>query len=354
MQEHIRRALISLRPDAERAGVGIDLFFVDEDFAIVEVLLTGTRGGEFRERIETLLLREAPGLRQVDFIDEAPIDATTEKSPSSQTLARLAAGTDLALDIISQTADHLENDAQAARLRRPREVGPFLDGPYRAWLEEARHLQGEFANKNPEPQAGLGTLKDIFAAIDRTARALIRTVRAESGSWEDHEEPPRVLSPSAKAELSQAQHILEDLRPLLDGSTLAGFAAGEECSSGGDTAGPSVSLLDRIFKDAASHHVRDVYIEPGDAKAVLQYRRGRTIERVLEFPKTFYSAVLARLKHLASLNVADHAHKQEGLITFTAKSGYHGLKVQVQTIPNNGVERVHMRLRLPSLQESCP
>ena len=131
--------------------------------------------------------------------------------------------------------------------------------------------------------------------------------------------------------------VLDGLRPTLGDRVLEGLASEED----------AFDLLDRIFKDAVRRAVRDVYLDPESSTTRLRYRLGRRIETVLEFPNRLYSSVLARIKHLASLDTSERRRRQEGLICFTAASGYGGLTVQVLTMPAAQTEWAHLRLHFP-------
>jgi type II secretory ATPase GspE/PulE/Tfp pilus assembly ATPase PilB-like protein len=199
----------------------------------------------------------------------------------------------------------------------------------------------------------LRKLRDIFPAVDRTTRALSRVVEGERNAWKNTEIPfksntaPVIMMDEARGDYCDLQRILTEMRPHLGDRTLADFdGAPEEAEK--QESRPTTHLLDRIFRDAATRHVRDVYIEAGESSATLKYRVGREIQPIVEFPRTLYRLLLTRLKHLASLDITERRRRQEGLICFSDTSGYKGLNVQVQTIPDQFAERVRLHLQLPS------
>jgi len=362
MTDNIKDILRRMRPYLEASGAAVEVFFVDEDFGIVE-LLVSRRDGQADEDIRTLqysleqmLLQKIRGIRQVEFLKELPA-ASGVAGPdvpdlAEEELATLRAGTILALQILSSLEETLRQDAKDRTLREARQAEHFLGGPYPKWVADARERFEQLPRRD-EPKVLLRKLRDIFPALDRTTRALSRVVDAERRAWENTEIPfrpntaPIVMMEEARGDYCDLQRILTEMRPHLGDRTLEDFDANTE-EPEKQPSRPTTHLLDRIFRDAATRHVRDVYIEVGESSATLKYRVGREIRPVVEFPRTLYRLLLARLKHLAALDVTERRRRQEGLICFSDTSGYKGLNVQVQTIPDHFAERVRLHLQLPA------
>lgn len=348
MKESAEKILDRMRPYLAADGASAELFFTDEDFGIVEILLRGRSGTSesvlrsLRYSLEQMILRQVPGVRQVDFHSEPPteprVDKEPEPPPPLSEVSRLRAGTGLALDMLRGLEEAIRKDTARNALKRPQNAEHFLNGPYCRWVREAdnrtRSLPPDTRENNLAP------LREIFLTLDRAARAYTRVLETERNAWKDDgagDRAPRVLSTDTVEESRQLLEVLDGLRPTLGIRTLDGFRGEED----------AFDLLDRIFKDAARRKVRDVYLEPLSRTAKLSYRVGRRIQNVLEFPLPLYRSVLARIKHLASLDDAERSRRQEGLICFTASSGYGGLTVQTLTMPDGPAERIHLRLHFP-------
>lgn len=362
MKDIVAQVLNRMRPYVERDCSALEAFFVDEDFGIVEILLrrrpetTEEAIDAVRYSVEQMILRQVPGVRQVEFLAESPPPPGVPPQPTGQPgpaeLAKLRSGAALALSILDDLETLLRADAAARALRRPHGSWRFLNGPYRNWLDAALSSRQALPPASAGAEELLPPLREIYFNLERAARAFARLVEVERAAWDGEldarpdEARPRSLRRAAELDLHQALFILEELRPRLGDRTLEGFLAGDGAPE--EDAAPTVRLLDRIFKDALQQHIRDVYLDLQSVSAVLQYRVGRRLERVLSFPPRLYAPLVAKIKHLASLDVADKRRRQEGLICFTASSGYRGLTVQVQTIPDQLAERVRFRLHLPA------
>ncbi len=348
MKESAERILDRMRPYLEADGASAELFFADEDFGIVEILLrTRPETAEnalhsLRYSLEQMILRQVQGVRQVDFLSKSPPEASVapkpEPPPPLSEVSRLRAGTGLALDMLRGLEEAIRKDTAHNALKRPQNAEYFLNGPYCQWVREADNRSRSLPADTQ--QNILPPLREIFLTLDRAARAYTRVLETERNAWRDEggdARVPRVLSTDTVEESRQLLEVLDGLRPTLGIRTLDGFRGEED----------AFDLLDRIFKDAARRSLRDIYIEPTVGSAKLSYRVGRRVQNVLEFPLPLYRTVLARIKHLASLDASERKRRQEGLICFTASSGYGGLTVQTLTVPDGPAERIHLRLHFP-------
>ncbi|MFH2201617.1 MAG: ATPase, T2SS/T4P/T4SS family [Elusimicrobiota bacterium] len=366
MKETADDIIKRMRPYIEASGAAIEVYFFDADFGVVELLhkpLSNTTEEDLRAiqySVEQMLLQKGQGVRHVEFLTgpPKPPEAAAEQDVpdvAEDELSTLRAGTGLALDMLQSIDKALRSDAAESLLRERRQAENFLNGPYPQWASEARDRFASILDDAPA-KATLRRLRDIYPAVDRTARALARVVEAERAAWGGDDRPPDGAAPCllqtvTQEDYSDLRRILAEIRPHLGDRTLGdlNFAGTPEDSD--EDSRPTNHLLDRIFRDAAQRQIRDVYIEAGEASALLQYRIGREIRPIVEFPRTLYRALLTRIKHLAALDIAERTRQQEGLICFSESSGYKGLNVQVLTIPGQFAERVRLRLQLPREEE---
>ena len=360
MKDSIDEILDRMRPYIKASGVAVDVFFVDDDFGIVELILKprpGVTDDDLRAiqySLEQMILKKTRGVRQVDFLAAPPLEAESPLDRdvpdlAEEDLAKLRAGTGLALDMLKTIETALRDDADGRTLRQRRQAEHFLSGPYPQWSSEA-HDRFASLPRNAPPQVLLRQLRDIYPAVDRTARALGRVVEVERAAWSEALPPrqdaatPCLLQTGAVEDYADLRRILSEIRPHLGDRTLAD----DGCTDENEGSPPTNRLLDRIFRDASQLKIRDIYIEAGESSALLQYRVGRKIRPIAEFPRTLYRSLLVKIKHLAALDITERARRQEGQISFSETSGYKGLSVQVLTIPAHFAERVRLRLHLPA------
>ena len=77
---------------------------------------------------------------------------------------------------------------------------------------------------------------------------------------------------------------------------------------------PSVRLVDSIIKEAVPYRASDIHIEPFEKVVKVRYRIDGDLQERAEFPINSYSAICARLKIMAGLNIAERRIPQDGRI----------------------------------------
>lgn len=109
-----------------------------------------------------------------------------------------------------------------------------------------------------------------------------------------------------------------------------------------DNEAPVVRLLQKIFEEALNTKASDIHIEPDEK--VLRIRNridGVLIEQVMN-EKRIASAVVVRLKLMASLDISEKRLPQDG--RFNLKVKHHNIDVRISTMPVQFGESVVMRL----------
>ena len=108
-----------------------------------------------------------------------------------------------------------------------------------------------------------------------------------------------------------------------------------------------VRLINSIIIDAMTKGVSDIHIEthPGKRKVRVRFRKDGVLAPYLELPHTYRSALIARIKIMCDLDIAERRKPQDGKIDFAKISPQHKLELRVASIPtSNGLEDVVMRL----------
>lgn len=77
---------------------------------------------------------------------------------------------------------------------------------------------------------------------------------------------------------------------------------------------PSVRLVDSIIKEAVPYRASDIHIEPFEKVVKVRYRIDGDLQERAEFPINAYSAICARIKIMAGLNIAERRVPQDGRI----------------------------------------
>ncbi|MGA8006578.1 MAG: GspE/PulE family protein, partial [Burkholderiales bacterium] len=107
-----------------------------------------------------------------------------------------------------------------------------------------------------------------------------------------------------------------------------------------------VRLVNKVILDAMESGASDIHIEPaaGNRPTRIRMRRDGALSDYAEIPARFRSAIVSRIKVMASLDIAEHRKHQDGKIDFS-RFGPAKLELRVAIIPTvNGLESVILRL----------
>lgn len=107
---------------------------------------------------------------------------------------------------------------------------------------------------------------------------------------------------------------------------------------------PVVKLIDSIIKNAVKAKASDIHIEPFENYIKIRYRVDGTLQEVLRSPKETASSLVARIKILASLDIAEKRIPQDGRII--TKSEGKQVDLRVSILPTVFGEKVVIRILL--------
>lgn len=105
---------------------------------------------------------------------------------------------------------------------------------------------------------------------------------------------------------------------------------------------PAVRLVDSIIKEAIPYRASDIHIEPFEKNVRVRYRIDGDLQERAEFPIEAYSAICARLKILAGLNIAERRVPQDGRINMLI--GGKEYDFRVSTLPTVFGEKFVIRI----------
>jgi type IV pilus assembly protein PilB len=109
---------------------------------------------------------------------------------------------------------------------------------------------------------------------------------------------------------------------------------------------PIVRLLNNLLIDAVRRRASDVHLRAREHKAEVLYRIDGSLVAVGEFKRTVLPSVVARIKVLAGMNVAEHRVPLDGAIHFKTARG--AVDMRVSSIPTIYGENVVIRILDPS------
>jgi type IV pilus assembly protein PilB len=112
-----------------------------------------------------------------------------------------------------------------------------------------------------------------------------------------------------------------------------------------EESGPIIQLSNRIIEDAYYAGASDIHIEPWEKEVLVRYRIDGICQEKLRLPIKVGPALVARLKIMCDLNIAERRLPQDGRIVFKhfSRKGV-DIDLRVSTGPLNHGEGVVMRI----------
>ena len=107
-----------------------------------------------------------------------------------------------------------------------------------------------------------------------------------------------------------------------------------------------VRLINTIIEEAIAHRASDIHIEtePAPQNVRVRLRIDGDLTPYLELPARFRYAMVARIKIMATMDIAEHRKPQDGKIDFS-RFGNQPMELRVVTVPTSrGLEDVVLRL----------
>jgi general secretion pathway protein E len=127
-------------------------------------------------------------------------------------------------------------------------------------------------------------------------------------------------------DLDTVAHELEEPQDLLDT----------------DDEAPIIRLVNSLLFRAAKERASDIHVEPMERELIVRFRVDGVLQEVVKPPKRYQSSIVARVKIMAQLNIAEKRLPQDGRIRI--KLAGRDIDIRVSTIPTTHGERVVMRL----------
>jgi type IV pilus assembly protein PilB len=138
----------------------------------------------------------------------------------------------------------------------------------------------------------------------------------------------------------------DEVADLLEDATSESPAQGREDVELGEdqgaTGAPTVRLVGSILRRAAGDGASDVHLEPRGGDLAVPFRVDGVLREIMSVPPKLQSGVIARLKVLASLDIAERRLPQDG--RFSVRLDDRKLDLRMATPPTTFGEKVVLRL----------
>ncbi len=110
-----------------------------------------------------------------------------------------------------------------------------------------------------------------------------------------------------------------------------------------DDDAPVIRWVNSLFFQAVKERASDIHIEPEDREVIVRYRIDGELYVARRASRQFMSSVVARVKIMSGLNIAEKRLPQDGRISL--KIAGRSLDIRVSTVPTSrDAERIVMRL----------
>jgi general secretion pathway protein E len=105
---------------------------------------------------------------------------------------------------------------------------------------------------------------------------------------------------------------------------------------------PIIRWVNSLMFQAAKERASDIHIEPGERDTVVRYRVDGVLREAKRAPKKFQPSIVARVKIMSGLNIAEKRLPQDGRIR--RKMAGKDVDMRVATAPTAAGERITIRL----------
>jgi len=120
-------------------------------------------------------------------------------------------------------------------------------------------------------------------------------------------------------------------------------------------AAPLVDLVDLVVKSAIRSRASDIHVEPMEKGVLIRHRLDGLLKEVMDLPKWVHEGLIARLKIMAGMDIAEKRLPQDGRLRVTSDDG-NDVDFRVSTLRTMFGEKLVMRVLdhrkgVPALEE---
>lgn len=181
-----------------------------------------------------------------------------------------------------------------------------------------------------------GITATALAEVRRVVGAPLRTRMLNAELFE------RRLSQLYTDNQSGAAAIIDDISDAVDLQSLAeGLPQITDLLEAEDDA-PVIRFINVLLTQSLRERASDIHIEVFEGRSLVRFRIDGTLRDVLEPPRALHSAIVSRVKVMASLDIAEKRLPQDGRIALRIAG--RPVDVRVSTLPTGHGERVVLRL----------
>lgn len=142
-----------------------------------------------------------------------------------------------------------------------------------------------------------------------------------------------------------AEKALEELKGSETDNETADFqniAAANVIGADSENAAPTIRLVNSFLEYAVNQNASDIHLEPREAAMVVRMRIDGVLRQVFTVPRNTQSAVIARIKVMGNMNIAEHKIPLDGRSNI--RIGEKDVDLRISTLPTVYGEKVVIRM----------
>ena len=142
-----------------------------------------------------------------------------------------------------------------------------------------------------------------------------------------------------------AEKALQDLKGNEEDSSTTDFqniAAANIIGADSENAAPTIRLVNSFLEYAVNQNCSDIHLEPRESAMYVRMRIDGVLRQVFVVPKGTQSAVIARIKVMGNMNIAEHKIPLDG--RSNVRIGEKDVDLRISTLPTVYGEKVVIRL----------
>lgn len=109
-----------------------------------------------------------------------------------------------------------------------------------------------------------------------------------------------------------------------------------------ETAAPTIRLVNSFLEFAVNQNASDIHLEPREAAMVVRMRIDGVLRHVFTVPRATQNAVIARIKVMGNMNIAEHKIPLDG--RSNVRIGERDIDLRISTLPTVYGEKVVIRM----------
>ncbi|MDD6678346.1 MAG: GspE/PulE family protein [Firmicutes bacterium] len=139
-----------------------------------------------------------------------------------------------------------------------------------------------------------------------------------------------------------AEKAIAELKDEEDASGLQSMVSANIIGADNENAAPTIRLVNSILEYAVNQNASDIHLEPREREMVVRMRIDGVLRKAFTVPKGTQNAVIARIKVMGNMNIAEHKIPLDGRSNI--RIGERDIDLRISTLPTVYGEKTVIRL----------